>query len=132
MGLKMATQQEQGNWEIMGGRGTEAREEIITRVDEIWMSRNQSPSSICWQRHRCEGETVCLNKMATKDEVGFQSLGQVSTFLKRLIYMTDLLATFGVIFKAKRFLAVFVYPTSPSSLQKVVIKISIWLQLCHF
>lgn len=36
MGLKMATQQEQGNWEMMGGwgGGTEAREEIITRVQE--------------------------------------------------------------------------------------------------
>lgn len=37
MGLKMTTQQEQGNWEMMGGwgvGGTEAREEIITRVQE--------------------------------------------------------------------------------------------------
>lgn len=49
MGLKMATQQEQGNREMEGGVGgsTEAREEIITRVDETWMSQNKSPSSIC-------------------------------------------------------------------------------------
>lgn len=33
----MATQQEQGNGE-MGEGSSEAREEIITRVDEIWMS----------------------------------------------------------------------------------------------
>lgn len=56
MGLKMATQQEQGNWDMMGGRATEAG--IITRVDEIWMSQNKSPRSIHWHRHQCGGQTV--------------------------------------------------------------------------
>lgn len=38
MRLEMATQQEQGNREMgEGGGSSEAREEIITRVDEIWM-----------------------------------------------------------------------------------------------
>lgn len=51
MRLKMATQQEQGNRELEGG-SCEAREEIFTRVDEIWMSQNKSPSSICcYSRH---------------------------------------------------------------------------------
>lgn len=64
MGLKMATQQEQGNSEIWGG-WPEAREEII-KIDEIWMSQNKSPSSICWLPH-LEVRLSALEQDGNKD-----------------------------------------------------------------
>lgn len=66
MGLKMATQQEQGNWEMTGGRATEAGGEIITRVDEIWMSQNKSPRSIHWHGHQCGGEARTRGPQKTR------------------------------------------------------------------